>query len=308
ARSDAADHAGWPHYHGCRSAQGHRRPKRSSVRRRVGACDRYAQRDHANLRQQWRHRRHWGHLRRDDPQRRDASSLARQHPVAWLFVQADGKRQRKTRAPDLPHAAHRQGDGNLRAVSATTGGENTATNLIAPVPLLRGNLFLVGLPGAGKSTLGRQLARRLHKRVVDADVELEHRLGVSIPTIFEIEGEAGFRDREEVMIAELTLLEGIVLSTGGGAVLREANRVRLKENGTVIYLHAEPSTLRARVPHSRNRPLLQTADPMGRLSELYAQRDALYRETADHVVESDRSEVMRLARMFDVMSQHHDGI
>ena len=193
-------------------------------------------------------------------------------------------------------------------MSATTGGENTATNLPAPVPLHRGNLFLVGLPGAGKSTLGRQLARRLHKRFVDADVELEQRLGVSIPTIFEIEGEAGFRDREEVTIAELTVLEGIVLSTGGGAVLRAANRVRLKENGTVIYLHAEPSTLWARIRHSRNRPLLQTADPMGRLSELYAQRDALYRETADHVVESDRSEVMRLARMFDVMSQHHDGI
>lgn len=191
-------------------------------------------------------------------------------------------------------------------MSATTGGENTATNPPAPVPLHRGNLFLVGLPGSGKSTLGRQLARRLHKRFVDADVELEQRLGVSIPTIFEIEGEAGFRDREEVTIAELTALEGIVLSTGGGAVLRAANRVRLKDNGTVIYLHAEPSTLWARIRHSRNRPLLQTTDPMGRLAELYAQRDALYRETADHVVESERGEVMRLARMFDVASQHHD--
>jgi shikimate kinase len=191
-------------------------------------------------------------------------------------------------------------------VSATTGGDNTATNLPAPVPLHRGNLFLVGLPGAGKSTLGRQLARRLHKRFVDADVELEQRLGVSIPTIFEIEGEDGFRDREEVTIAELALLEGIVLSTGGGAVLRAANRVRLKENGTVIYLHAEPSTLWARIRHSRNRPLLRTTDPMGRLAELYAQRDALYRETADYVVESERGEVMRVARMFDVVSQHHD--
>jgi shikimate kinase len=191
-------------------------------------------------------------------------------------------------------------------VSPTTGGENSATSLPAPVPLRRGNLFLVGLPGAGKSTLGRQLARRLHKRFVDADAELELRLGVSIPTIFEIEGEAGFRDREEVTIAELTILEGIVLSTGGGAVLRPANRVRLKENGTVVYLHAEPSALCARIRHSRNRPLLQTADPMGRLAELYAQRDALYRETADHVVESERREVMRLARLFDVLSPQHD--
>ena len=192
-------------------------------------------------------------------------------------------------------------------MNATTGGENTATNLHAPVPLHRGNLFLVGLPGAGKSTLGRQLARRLHKRFVDADAELEARLGVSIPTIFEIEGETGFRDREEVTIAELTALEGIVLSTGGGAVLRAANRTRLKENGTVIYLHAEPSTLWARIRHSRNRPMLQTTDPMGRLAELYAQRDALYRETADHVVQSERGEVMRFARMFDAVGQHHDG-
>ncbi|MFO1322630.1 MAG: shikimate kinase [Burkholderiales bacterium] len=167
------------------------------------------------------------------------------------------------------------------------------------MPLHRGNLFLVGLPGAGKSTLGRQLARRLAKRFVDADAELEQRLGVSIPTIFEIEGEAGFRDREEATLAELTRMDGIVLSTGGGAVLRPANRLRLRENGTVLYLHAEPTTLWSRIRHSRNRPLLQTADPLARLAELYAQRDGLYRETADHVVESDRGEVMRLVRMFE---------
>ncbi|HTQ01540.1 MAG TPA: shikimate kinase [Casimicrobiaceae bacterium] len=170
---------------------------------------------------------------------------------------------------------------------------------VAPVPLRRGNLFLVGLPGAGKSTLGRQLARRLHKHFVDADTELEQRLGVSIPTIFEIEGEAGFRDREEAVLADLTALAEIVLSTGGGAVLRPNNRARLKENGTVIYLHAEPATLYARIRHSRNRPLLQTADPLARLGELYRQRDALYRETATFVVESDRGEVMRLVRRFE---------
>jgi shikimate kinase len=169
----------------------------------------------------------------------------------------------------------------------------------APVPLHRGNLFLVGLPGAGKSTLGRQIARRLRKRFVDADTELEHRLGVSIPTIFEIEGEAGFRDREELTIAELTILTDIVLSTGGGAVLRPANRIRLRENGTVVYLHAEPATLWDRVRHSRNRPLLQTADPMARLNQLYGERDALYREVADHIIESERGEVMRLARLFE---------
>ena len=169
----------------------------------------------------------------------------------------------------------------------------------APVPLHRGNLFLVGLPGAGKSTLGRQLARRLNKHFVDADTELENRLGVSIPTIFEIEGEAGFRDREEVTIADLTQLVDVVLSTGGGAVLRPANRARLRENGTVVYLHADPNVLWERVRHSRNRPLLQTGDPRIRLATLYGERDALYREVADHVIESDRDEVMRFARAFE---------
>ncbi len=188
-------------------------------------------------------------------------------------------------------------------MSDTTGGLAPADDPIAPVPLRRGNLFLVGLPGAGKSTLGRQLARRLHKQFVDADNELEHRLGVSIPTIFEIEGEAGFRDREEAVIADLTDLTHIVLSTGGGAVLREGNRARLRDNGTVIYLHAEPSTLYARIRHSRNRPLLQTSDPLARLAELYAVRDALYRETATYVVESERGEVMRLVRQFEMQQE-----
>jgi shikimate kinase len=183
-------------------------------------------------------------------------------------------------------------------VNAATDDPVSNPPSIAPVPLHRGNLFLVGLPGSGKSTLGRQLARRLRLRFVDADAELERRLGVSIPTIFEIEGEAGFRDREETTIAELTRLQGIVLSTGGGAVLRPANRQLLKENGTVIYLHAEPSMLWERVRHSRNRPLLQTDNPMARLVQLYGERDAFYREVASHVVESERNEVMRVARLF----------
>ena len=185
-------------------------------------------------------------------------------------------------------------------MNATTGDAGRgATPSPAPVPLHRGNLFLVGLPGAGKSTLGRQLARRLDKHFVDADTELENRLGVSIPTIFEIEGEAGFRDREEATLADLTQLVDVVLSTGGGAVLRPANRMRLKENGTVVYLHADPNVLWERVRHSRNRPLLQTGDPRHRLATLYGERDALYREVADHVVESDRDEVMRFARAFE---------
>jgi len=185
-------------------------------------------------------------------------------------------------------------------VNATAGdAPRDALPSHAPVPLHRGNLFLVGLPGAGKSTLGRQLARRLNKRFVDADTELEQRLGVSIPTIFEIEGEAGFRDREEATLAELTQLSDVVLSTGGGAVLRPANRARLKDNGTVIYLHADPMVLWERVRHSRNRPLLQTSDPRNRLATLYDERDAFYREVADHVIESDRDEVLRFARAFE---------
>jgi shikimate kinase len=163
------------------------------------------------------------------------------------------------------------------------------------VDLHRGNLYLVGLPGAGKSTLGRQLARRLDKQFLDADRELERTLGVSIPTIFEIEGEATFRDREEAMLKELAALTGIVLATGGGVVIRPANRERLKANGTVVYLHAAPGVVFHRVQMSRNRPLLNTPDKLARLEELYAGRDALYREVADVVLESDRGDIARFA-------------
>jgi shikimate kinase len=163
------------------------------------------------------------------------------------------------------------------------------------VQLQRGNLFLVGLPGAGKSTFGRMLARRLGLRFVDADTELEQRLGVTIPTIFEIEGEAAFRDREEATLADLVQRTGIVLATGGGVVIREGNRMQLKAHGTVLYLHAEPSTLGERTRKSRHRPLLNAADPLARLAELYAQRDQLYREVADRVIDSDRERVIRFA-------------
>jgi shikimate kinase len=148
-------------------------------------------------------------------------------------------------------------------------------------------LFLVGMPGSGKSTLGRVLARNLGKTFVDADHELEHRLGVSISTIFEIEGEETFRTREEETLARLVQRVDIVLATGGGAVLRQANRDRLKTGGTVLYLHATPETTFERTKHSKNRPLLQTADPLARARALYAQRDGLYRETADLVIEAD---------------------
>ena len=169
--------------------------------------------------------------------------------------------------------------------------------------LHRGNLYLVGLPGAGKSTLGRQLARRLNKTFVDADAELERKLGVTIPTIFEIEGEASFRDREEAVILELTTLSNVVLATGGGAVIRPLNRERLKQNGTVVYLHAMPEMLRERTRRSRHRPLLNAADPIARLTELYAARDALYREVASIVIESNRDEISHLSRQLEAAMQ-----
>ena len=153
--------------------------------------------------------------------------------------------------------------------------------------LHRGNLFLVGMPGSGKSTLGRVLARSLGKDFIDADHELERRLGVSISTIFEIEGEDSFRNREEETIARLVQRVDIVLATGGGAVLRPANRERLRDGGTVLYLHASPETTWERTRHSKNRPLLQTADPLARARSLYAVRDTLYRETAHLTIDVD---------------------
>jgi shikimate kinase len=163
----------------------------------------------------------------------------------------------------------------------------------------RGNLFLIGMPGSGKSTLGRLLAKRLDKRFYDADVELEQRLGVSIAVIFELEGEPGFRDREESVVAEYVEHVNAVLATGGGAVLRAANRERLRQNGTVLYLHATPETLWERTRRGKHRPLLQAADPFLRLQELYAVRDPLYRETADFVIESAQEQVNRLAQRLE---------
>jgi 3-dehydroquinate synthase len=158
------------------------------------------------------------------------------------------------------------------------------------------NVFLVGLMGSGKTTLGRQLARRLGKRFIDSDHAIEARTGATIPWIFEIEGEASFRRREADMIRELTSQRGIVLATGGGAVLDPANRACLAERGTVIYLRASIGSILQRTAQDKNRPLLQTADPRRKLEELLAQRDPLYREIADLVIDTGRPNVQSMVQ------------
>lgn len=146
------------------------------------------------------------------------------------------------------------------------------------------NIYLVGMMGAGKTTIGRQLARRLKMRFVDCDHEIEARTGVRIPVIFEIEGEAGFRRRESLVLQALTDERGLVLATGGGAVLEAENRRRLADTGLVVYLCVPPETLHERTRHDRNRPLLQVPDPLSKLRTLHAERDPLYREIADIVL------------------------
>jgi shikimate kinase len=157
-------------------------------------------------------------------------------------------------------------------------------------------IVLVGLPGSGKSTVGRQLSRRLAIPFTDSDSVIEQRLGCSIRSYFEREGEEAFRDVEEQVIADLCMREGVI-ATGGGSVLRAANRERLHASAHVVYLRATPEDVFRRVKHDKGRPLLQVADPMQRLRDLYAQRDPLYRETAHFVIETGRPSVPMLANM-----------
>jgi shikimate kinase len=150
------------------------------------------------------------------------------------------------------------------------------------------NIFLIGLMGSGKTTIGQLLAKRLGRPFFDSDHELEARTGVSVATIFEIEGEPAFRAREAQIINELTRLHPIILGTGGGAILNSATREVLHTRGIVIYLHSTPETSFERVRRNRDRPLLMVTDPLARLRQLYEVRHPLYRETAHFVVESYR--------------------
>ena len=148
------------------------------------------------------------------------------------------------------------------------------------------NIYLVGLMGAGKTTIGRQLAKSLGLPFYDSDKAIEESTGVDIPTIFEIEGEQGFRDREQKMLQQLTELKGIVLATGGGAILRQENRDLLKENGIIIYLQCSIDRIMERTRRDTQRPLLKTANPKERIEQLYKEREPLYLNCADLVVDT----------------------
>jgi shikimate kinase len=158
-------------------------------------------------------------------------------------------------------------------------------------------ITLVGLPGSGKSTVGRQLARRLQLAFSDSDHVIEQRIGCSIRDYFDREGEAAFRDLEQAVIQELAQAGPGVLATGGGAVLRPANRELLRQAGQVVYLRSTPEEVFRRLRHDVNRPLLQVADPLERLRSLYDERDPLYRETAHFVIETGRPSVSTVVNM-----------
>jgi len=162
-----------------------------------------------------------------------------------------------------------------------------------------GSIFLVGMMGAGKTTVGKLLAKRLGKTFMDTDHEIQSRTGVSISTIFEIEGESGFRRRESAVLEEIAGRRDLVVATGGGIVLSRENRKMLREQGTVVYLRASLDDLFGRTRRDRSRPLLQTEDPRGKLAELLVARDPLYREVADIIMDTSTQSVHALVRQLE---------
>ena len=158
------------------------------------------------------------------------------------------------------------------------------------------NLFLIGPMGAGKSTIGRRLARDLGREFLDSDKVIEQKTGADIPLIFDLEGEAGFRKRESAVLDELTRRHNIVLATGGGAILSSENRQHLQQRGYVIYLYTSVRQQLKRTSHDQNRPLLQTENPHQRLQQLFEIRDPLYRETAHLVVDTDGKTVPQVVK------------
>ena len=169
----------------------------------------------------------------------------------------------------------------------TTAGASQSWDLeIQSIAMAQGNIFLVGMMGAGKTTLGRALAHRLQLEFVDTDRVLVERTGVPVATIFEFEGEEGFRRRECAVISELAARDGLVVATGGGAVLSEDNRRVMRDHGTVVYLRARLESLWQRTRRDSSRPLLATPDPRATLADLLDHRDPLYRDAAHIVVDT----------------------
>ena len=165
-------------------------------------------------------------------------------------------------------------------------------------------VVLVGMMGAGKTTVGRELARRLGRHFTDSDHEISARTGMTIPVIFDVEGEDGFRKRESCVIDELTHQGDLVLATGGGVVLAPQNRALLKSRCTVVYLDVPPTVLWERTRHDRNRPLLQVDDPKSRIEALYRERDPLYREVAHIVVAGGRGSAKSMVRKIEKALQN----
>lgn len=168
-----------------------------------------------------------------------------------------------------------------------------------------GNIFFVGLMGAGKTTIGRLLAKHLNKTFYDTDHEIEKRTGVNIPLIFELEGEAGFRKREVAIVEELCQMQNIVLATGGGAILMQENRENLKKNGTVIYLRANVHELWRRTRNDKNRPLLQTTNSREKLEKLFAERDPYYCDVATIVVDTGGQPVSTIVHHIEQLLSKH---
>ena len=158
------------------------------------------------------------------------------------------------------------------------------------------SIFLVGPMGAGKTSIGRTLAELLQYQFLDSDHEIEVRSGVTIPWIFDVEGEEGFRRREQAVLDELTQIPSIVLATGGGAVIRELNRQHLRQRGIVVYLQADIESLLARTRHDKNRPLLQTADPRETLIKLLTERETWYQQAADIIFDTRSQDVKTVAK------------
>ena len=161
------------------------------------------------------------------------------------------------------------------------------------------NIYFIGLMGAGKTTIGKILAKNLGKTFYDTDQVIEQRTGVKVSTIFELEGEEGFRKRETAMIEELSQLDNIVMATGGGAVLLPENRQALKQHGCVIYLRANVNDLWVRMRHDKHRPLLQNVDVRAKLEQLYHQRNPLYTETASLIIDTGSQPVANILNQID---------